>query len=123
MAATAFSKLLKTRRQSTGQTMRDFCIKNKLDPGNYSRLERGVFPPPQKEELLAKYAIALGLARGSDEWLEFFDTAAACRGALPLDLIDDDALLEKLPALFRTLRGNQLSPEMLDELIEKIRRA
>jgi hypothetical protein len=103
--------------------MRDFCIKNKLDPGNYSRLERGVFPPPQKEELLAKYAIALGLARGSDEWLEFFDTAAACRGALPLDLIDDDALLEKLPALFRTLRGNQLSPEMLDELIEKIRRA
>jgi len=82
-----------------------------------------MFPPPQKEELLEKYATALGLVRGSDDWLEFFDTAAACRGAIPADLMSDEALLAKLPALFRTLRGNQFAPEMLDELIEKIRRA
>jgi len=103
--------------------MRDFCLRHGFDPGNYSRLERGLFPPPQREELLERYANAVGLVRGSDDWLEFFDTAAASRGELPPDLMDDDALLKKLPALFRTLRGNQLSPKLLDELIEKIRRA
>jgi transcriptional regulator with XRE-family HTH domain len=123
MRANAFGQLLKTLRQRLGKTMRDFCLEHGFDPGNYSRLERGMFPPPQKEELLEKYATALGLVRGSDDWLEFFDTAAACRGAIPADLMSDEALLAKLPALFRTLRGNQFAPEMLDELIEKIRRA
>ena len=59
--------------------MRDFCLRHGFDPGNYSRLERGLFPPPQREELLERYANAVGLVRGSDDWLEFFDTAAASR--------------------------------------------
>jgi len=123
MPANAFGKLLKTLRQRTGKTMRDFCLEHGFDPGNYSRLERGIFPPPQKEELIEKYANALRLIRGSDDWLEFFDVAAACRGELPRDLLSDDELLEKLPVLFRTLRGSQVSREKLDELLEKIRRA
>jgi transcriptional regulator with XRE-family HTH domain len=118
-----FGQMLKSLRIAQRITLREFCEKNHFDPGNYSRLERGMFPPPQREDLLERYATALGLTRGSEEWLEFFDTAAACRGELPPDLMSDDALLRKLPALFRTLRGNQLSPEMLDELIEKIRKA
>jgi transcriptional regulator with XRE-family HTH domain len=48
MSANAFGKLLKTLRQSGGWTMRDFCLKYGFDPGNYSRLERGMFSPPQK---------------------------------------------------------------------------
>ena len=123
MSAIAFGKLMKSLRRKSGKTMRDFCLENKLDPGNYSRLERGMFPPPQREDLLEKYAIALGLARGSEDWLEFFDVAAACRGELPHDLSNDERLLEKLPVLFRTLRGSQVSPEKLDDLIEKIRKA
>jgi hypothetical protein len=59
--------------------------------------------------LLEKYAGALGLERGSDDWLKLFDLAAASRGQLPKDLLSDEELLEKLPALFRTLRGR---PEM-----------
>jgi transcriptional regulator with XRE-family HTH domain len=123
MRSNAFGQLLKALRQRSGITMRDFCLRHGFDPGNYSRLERGIFPPPQREELLERYAKAFGLVRGSDDWLEFFDTAAAARGELPPDLMDDDALLRKLPALFRTLRGNRLSPKLMDELIEKIRRA
>jgi transcriptional regulator with XRE-family HTH domain len=123
MPLNTFGNLMKTLRQKTGKTMRDFCLENHLDPGNYSRLERGMFPPPQSEELLAKYAKALGIIRGSDDWLMFFDTAAACRGQVPKDLLDDDELLAKLPALYRTLRGTKVSPDKLDELIEKIRRA
>ncbi|MCX7425932.1 MAG: helix-turn-helix transcriptional regulator [Planctomycetia bacterium] len=123
MSAIVFGRLMKSLRQRTGKTMRDFCLENGFDPGNYSRLERGIFPPPQREDILERYATALGLARGSDEWLEFFDVAAASRGELPRDLSSDERLLEKLPVLFRTLRGSQVPPEKLDDLIEKIRRA
>jgi len=122
MSANAFGKLLKSLRQKTGKTMREFCLEHGLDPGNYSRLERGLFTPPQREELLEKYATALGLVRGSDEWLEFFDTAAASRGEIPKDLLSDEELLSKLPVLFRTLRGSPVSPDKLDSLIERIRR-
>src|SRR5687768_12996074 len=102
MRESIFGQLLKRHRQRLGKTLRDFCLEHGLDPGNYSRLERGLFPPPQKSELLEKYATALGLERGSEQWLEFFDLAAASRGELPQDLLADDDLIAKLPILFRT---------------------
>jgi len=120
---TSFGKLLKKLRMAKGLTLREFCQAHGLDPGNYSRLERGLFPPPQKEELLEKYAIALGLQRGSDDWLEFFDSAAASRGEIPKDLLSDEELLEKLPVLFRTLRGAAIPADKLDDLIKKVRRS
>jgi transcriptional regulator with XRE-family HTH domain len=119
---TPFGSLLKTLRMAKGTTLREFCQKHGFDAGNYSRLERGILPPPQKEELLEKYARALGIVRGTDAWLEFFDTAAASRGEIPQDLLADEELLEKLPVIFRTLRGSAVSPEKLDALIDKIRR-
>lgn len=122
MATNRFGSLLKEYRQRTGLTLREFCLKHGIDAGNYSRLERGRFPPPQKEELLEKYATAMGLNRGSDEWILLFDTAAASRGELPKDLLADEDLLEKLPALFRTLRGKPIDPDKLDRFIDVVRR-
>lgn len=119
----AFGKLLKTLRMKKGLTLREFCLTNGIDPGNYSRLERGLFPPPQKEELLEKYATALGLQRGSDEWLEFFDVAATSRGEIPHDLLSDEEVVGKLPILFRTLRASPIPVDKLDDLVEKIRRS
>jgi transcriptional regulator with XRE-family HTH domain len=110
----AFSGLLKRLRAKRGLTLREFCLQNQFDPGNYSRLERGLYPPPQSHEQLEKYA---------DEWLEFFDVAAATRGEIPRDLLTDAELVEKLPVLFRTLRGQPVSPEKLDQLAELIRRS
>ena len=119
----AFGKRMKELRIAKGLTLREFCQANRFDPGNYSRLERGLFAPPQKEELLAKYALALGLTRGSDAWLEFFDLAAASRGELPPDLLSDEQVVEKLPVLFRTLRGSPVTEAQMDGLVEKIRRS
>ncbi len=118
-----FSAMLKRIRLEQGMTLREFCLKNEIDPGNYSRLERGLFPPPESHELLERYAIALGLKSGSDEWLELFDLAAAERGRIPSDIMSDDKLVEKLPVFFRTMRGKSLTSEQLDELVEKIRRS
>ena len=122
MNTKAFGEMLKRLRMTKGITLREFCLAHKLDPGNYSRLERGLFPPPQREELLEKYAMALDLRRGSDEWIEFFDLAAASRGEIPRDILSDQEVVGKLPAVFRTLRGKPLSADKLDELVEKIRR-
>lgn len=122
MSNKGFGRLLKTLRQRTGQTLREFCLQHGFDPGNLSRLERGYYQPPQSHEVLARYATALGLEEGGEDWLTFFDTAAACRGELPKDLQTDEELLEKLPVLFRTLRGTPVPSEKLDELIKQVRR-
>ncbi len=123
MSANPFGALLKRLRLETGLTLREFCLKHGFAPGNNSRLERGLFQPPHKEELLEKYAVALGLVRGSDEWIEFFDVAAAARGELPKDLMSYQELLGKLPALFRTLRGKPIPAKQLDSFIEQVRRS
>ena len=119
----AFGLKLKELRLKRKLTLREFCQSSGIDPGNYSRLERGVFPPPQKEELLERYASALGLSRGSAEWLEFFDLAAVARGEIPRDLLTDEEVTNKLPIIFRTLRGSPIPPEKMDALVEKIRRS
>ena len=118
-----FGQLLKEIRKQRNLGLREFCLENGIDPGNYSRLERGQFLPPQNVEQIEKYAVALGVDRGSDTWLELVDLAAAGRGEIPADLMSDGDLVEKLPVFFRTLRANQLSPEKLDELVERIRRS
>ena len=87
------------------------------------RVERGRLPPPESDEKLTAYAKALRLKRGSSEWFEFFDCAAAERGRFPRDILSDDELLAKLPVLFRTLRGAKVDGAKLDELIERIREA
>lgn len=123
MARKTFGAYFKELRIARGVTLRAFCLKHGFDPGNVSRLERGRLPPPQSNETLAKYAKALGITRGSDEWLEFFDRAAAEGGRIPADILSDDEVLAKLPAVFRTLRGGKVAQRNLDQLVERIRRA
>lgn len=123
MLRESFGTYFKEQRIRSRQTLRAFCSKHGFDPGNLSRLERGLLPPPESEAKLTEYARALGIQRGSDEWLEFFDRAAAERGRVPADILSDDALVAKLPVLFRTLRGDKIDESDLDALAEKIRRA
>ena len=116
-----FGEFFKKKRMALGLTLREFCRENDLDPGNISRLERGILPPPQGEELKVRYAEALGIERGSDDWLRFFDYAAAERGQVPYDIMSDERLLDKLPLLFRTVRGADLSREELEQMIDELR--
>lgn len=123
MPPNAFGQFFKRCRIELGVTLRAFCEQNGLDPGNLSRLERGLLPPPQSEEKLTQYARALCLKPGDDRWLEFFDLAAAEQGRIPKDILSDEEVVEKLPVLFRTLRGEKVSEEELNALLDKIRRA
>ncbi len=80
-------------------------------------------PPPQDRDILTRYAQALQLAEGSDEWYLFFDLAAADRGIIPKDLMEDEELVKQLPAFFRTLRGQKPTEEEMHKVIEKIRKS
>jgi len=54
--------------------------------------------PPHDREILVRYAKALGLLEGSDEWYCFFDLAAADRGIIPQDLMEETEVVKHLPA-------------------------
>lgn len=117
-----FGSFFKQRRIALQKSLRQLCRDNGLDPGNISRLERGLLPPPQGRETLESYAKLLELKQGSDDWYTLFDLAAAETGRIPQELLDDAAVVEKLPILFRTLRGQKVPDEQLDELVRTIRK-
>ncbi len=117
-----FGDFIKQKRLDRNITLRQFCFDNDFDPGNYSKMERGLLAPPSGKEHLDKYAKALGFKTGSDDWREFFDRASACRGEIPEEILKDAELVNKLPLFFRTLRGEKVPKEKLKELAEIIRK-
>ncbi|MBI2922029.1 MAG: helix-turn-helix domain-containing protein [Planctomycetes bacterium] len=116
-----FGELFKELRTATGLTLREFSAKQRLDAGNLSKLERGLLKPPQSREKLEEYAKALRLKNGSDAWFEFFDTAAADAGLIPDEVMSNAEVVDKLPLLFRSLRGKRIPEEKIKELIRVIR--
>ena len=116
-----FGSYLKDLRKQNRVTLREFCRRAEADPGNVSRLERGIVPPPQRRDILERYAAALGIEEGSDEWYSFFDTAAASRGRVPADLMEDRSVVDMLPVFYRTLRGQKPTADDMRRLAEKLR--
>lgn len=117
----AFGEFFKAKRQALSLTLREFCLKHKFDPGNMSRMERGLLPPPQERQRLEEYAKYLELKSGGDDWYTFFDLAAAAKGRLPDELLEDKEVVAKLPLVFRTLRRKRLTEQQLSELVKTIR--
>jgi transcriptional regulator with XRE-family HTH domain len=118
-----FGEFFKEMRLKKGLTLRKFCEINGLDPGNISKIERGHTSPPSSIEKLEQYAKCLGIEPYSDDWYYFFDYAAAANGRIPADMMSDEELVKKLPLVFRTIRGERVSEEELDNLINIIRKA
>lgn len=103
--ADGFGPFFRAGRKALGLTLREFCRRNGFDPGNVSRLERGLTPPPQVQQGLESYAKALKLERGTDKWDTFFELAAAETGRIPPQLLEKQGMVQKLPNLFRQLQG------------------
>ena len=118
-----FGSYLKELRLARRITLREFCRKASADPGNISRIERSLGPPPQDRDILERYAKALDLKEASDEWYRFFDYAAADCGIVPRDIMEDEEVVKVLPVLFRTLRREKPSEADLNRLVDKLRRS
>ena len=122
-AKLSFGEYFKEKRLSLRKTLRQFCAENGLDPGNISRLERGLMPPPQGSDKLDEYARYLQIKKGSDDWYKFFDLARIEAGRIPDELLKDEAVVASLPILFRTLRGQKISEKKLEKLVELIKKS
>ena len=122
-AGNAFGEFARKKRLSLRVSLREFCRNNALDWGNMSRIERGVSSPPKSREVQERYARALQIEEGSQEWQTFLDLADICAGSIPQRIMNDEELLAKLPLVFGTMQGKKLTPEKLRELSDIIRRA
>jgi transcriptional regulator with XRE-family HTH domain len=120
--AETFGSFFESLRLGKELTLRDFCKKAGADPANISRMERGAMAPPKGREILERYAAALGLKEGTDNWYKFFDLAAVAQGVVPDDILNDENLVKSLPLFFRTLRGQKPTAAELKDLAEKIRK-
>ena len=84
-----FGTFVRTTRKALGLNLRAFCRRNGFDPGNISRLERGISPPPQAQQMLEALAKALKLKPGTYRWEQFIKLAT----------------VSQLPTFFRQLRN------------------
>ena len=117
-----FGEFFKAKRIEQGHTLREFCKLHDRDPGNLSKIERGLMPPPESKEKLEQYCDNLGIKKGASDWFDFHDLAATARRSIPADLWNDQRVLDALPIIFRTFRNKKISAEKIDELIEAIKK-
>jgi len=116
-----FGQYIKELRSRKRIGLREFCVRYGHDPGNWSKIERGVLPPPRDEKTLAAWAEQLGLEPGTSDWYTFFDYAAVGAGRIPTYVLENKDLVAKLPVFFRTLSGRKPSEEDLQKLMEIVR--
>ncbi len=115
-----FSDNVKKLRLEKRLTLRDFCEQAGLDPSNWSKVERGINPPPGDVKTLERLAAFFRLT--GERKLAFMDEAALQRNEIPPDVADNAMLQKALPAFFRAARGHELTEAELKNLTEDIRK-
>ena len=116
-----FGEFVKQIRAEKRLGLREFCIAADCDPSNWSKVERGLLPPPQDQKLLDKIAVILDLPETSKERDRLFDYAAIDAGLIPKYVLEDGELLKRLPVFFRTATGKKPTPEELQQLADILR--
>ena len=117
---TTFADFVRDARLNAGYTLRNFCKEISEDPSNWSKVERKLLKPPTDKDKLDLIAIVLDFDEGNPNYKLLFDLAVAA--SIPKGLVEDE-ILEQLPLLFRTVRGDKPTDEELDKLAKKIKDA
>jgi len=117
-----FGQFVREKRLNVNISLREFCDLAKVDPSNWSKIERGRLPLMDDREKLEMIAGLIGLEHGTTEWLKFFDLAMIAQKKIPEELYSDEEVLSALPVFFRTVRGDKPTREELDKLIELLKR-
>lgn len=116
-----FGEFIKTLRLDRDIGLREFCRQLSIDASNWSKVERGILPPPQGDEKLDQIAEVLDIKKSSELYNELKDKAAIDAGIIPKDILSDQETLNLLPMFFRTVRSEKPTAEEIEKLIEKIR--
>lgn len=117
-----FGQKLGELRIKKGLTLRRACRLMNYDPSNWSKIERGMMPPPSDDRVLQKWAKKLGLSKISDIQ-QFVDEAKLSQGIMPKDILSQKNMVDFLPAFFRTLRNKKPTKKEIDRLIKMIGKA
>ncbi len=120
MKSSKFGDYLKYLRAQKGMTLRGFCRAINKDPGNISKIERGLLPPP-KEETIRQFAKALGLKENSKDFQELLNLGSLEAGRIPESILDDAEIMDKLPIFFRTATGSKLDKEKLESFLKDLK--
>lgn len=97
-----FGAVIAARRAALRLSLRSLSARAGIDPAQISRMERGILPPPQHDEIIDRLASALGI-EGSDRIL-LGDLAALENGRIPRDLVERELVQRVLPLLASGLR-------------------
>ena len=114
-----FGDFVKNYRIKQNITLREFCRLNAFDPSNWSKIERGILPPPKSKEVLTEISKSLNMLAGSEDCQTLFDLAVISH--IPTELLSDQSIVEKLPVFFRTLRGEKPTREELEKLLKIVK--
>jgi transcriptional regulator with XRE-family HTH domain len=117
-----FGKFIKALRLDRDLGLREFSRKLSIDASNWSKVERGILPPPQDDKKLKQIAKILGIDINSEQFIELKDIASVGSGIIPKDILTDKEVVNSLPMFFRTVRSEKPSTEELKRLIEKIKK-
>jgi transcriptional regulator with XRE-family HTH domain len=94
-----FGRFIQELRTRQGMSLREFCRLANLDPSNWSKVERGIFPPPRSRDAITDIASVLLIQKDSDEWNRLFDLAAV--GHIPAGLLAEPVLGDRVSVFFR----------------------
>lgn len=114
-----FGKYIREKRLAMRLNLRAFCLTYEEDPSNWSKMERGLLQAPADQQRLESIARKLNLSKSEAQ--EMMDLAAADKGRIPPDIMNDAQLVPHLPVVFRALRDGEDIPERLNRLADLIR--
>ena len=117
-----FGNFIKEKRIALEMTLREFCRKLNEDPSNWSKIERGVNPPPKDENKLKKTAEILNIKKESTDYSLLFDSAKTDAGAIPEYIMKEKEILDSLPVFFRTMGSVKPTKEEIQELIDILKK-
>lgn len=109
-----FGSYVKDLRQKCGLSLREFCRLTEIDPSNWSKVERGLLPPPRSQGQIRDIASVLALPRESEEYKTLLDLAAISH--MPEELMVDKKIAQALPVFFRAMRAENSAAKEAREL-------
>ena len=116
MSAKVFGDEFIELRTSAGFSLRKFCKKMNLDPGNWSRVERGVSKPPLEKEFYNRIENIFNISSSKKE--ELISMAKAIR-IIPKELQETE-LMEHMPVMLRKIDGQPLKNDEIEGLVNWI---
>ncbi len=117
-----FGEYIKEKRLDRDLSLRKFCEKLNYDPSNWSKIERGLAQAPDDFDLLSDICSILSLEHQSEDWYELFDLAAISQKHIPQYILNDEKILEMLPAFYRAASAPEMTDEKLANLIELLKK-